>query len=131
MKKLRIITHITFVFIFTIMLSCQVDKNTDFKNYIQKIDNIPVSKSLYVFKVDSNENIIDTLGMRILKYDINKNLVFESNLQLKSDLITINYYDTLHGVIYSEVKSSNEMFSNFTTTIENGLIISANYNIYD
>lgn len=37
--------------------------------YIKRIDEIPFSKSLFVFEVDSQKNILDTLTIRKLKYD--------------------------------------------------------------
>ena len=132
MKKISNIVNITFMFVCIIILGCQSDRSSHPHEYLQKINNIPVSKTLYVFKVDLDQNIVDTLVMRTLKYDENNNLVFEKNFQLKSGLISINYYDSLNGMFYSEIKNKNEKFSDFITVIDKkGLIVSANYNIYE
>lgn len=117
--------------ILLVTISCKNQEIDALEEYIIKIDDIPVSESLYVFEVDSDKNIIDTLALRKLKYDTKNNLVFENNFQLGQRLETVNYYNSKNEMVYSEIKRDDEVISDFRVNIENGLIVSANYNIYE
>src|SRR5690606_5399442 len=123
-------SQLIILFIFFIIISCKNNKTNSLEEYIKGIDEIPISETIYIFEIDSNKNVTDTLALRKLKYDDNENLIYENNLQLKSNLETINYYDVKNGMIYSTVKQNGEIISDFKTTIEKGLIVSANYNVY-
>lgn len=114
-----------------LIVSCENYKTDTLEKQIKKIDEISVDQSLYVIQIDSNKNRIDTLALRKLKYDDDKNLIFENNIQLKLNIETINYYDTKNGMIYSEVKKNNKLISEFRVNLENDLIVSASYNIYE
>lgn len=125
----------TYQFVIFIVLlltiSCKNQEADTLKKHIKKIDDIPISQSLYIIEIDSSKNILDTIALRKLKYDVDENLIFENNFQLKLNVETINYYDPKNGMIYSEVRKNNEKISDFQVNLENGLIISANYNVYE
>lgn len=62
---------ISFGLFFTLVfmtIHCKSQENYSVE-YIKRIDEIPFSKSLFVFEVDSQKNILDTLTIRKLKYD--------------------------------------------------------------
>src|SRR5690554_601603 len=121
----------SFIFLVIFLITgCKNQEIDAIEEYINKIDNRPISETLYVFEVDSDKSIIDTLALRKLKYDDNKNLIFENNFQLKNNLETVNYYDTKNGMIYSKVKKDDEIISEFRVNLENELIISANQSVY-
>ena len=107
--------HIYALFSLTIILitSCNNQKTHSVEEYISIIDEIPISETFYVFEVDSNKNIIDTLALRSLKFDDNKNLIFEHNFQFKHNSESINYYNLNNGLIYAKVKKDDEIISDF------------------
>ena len=111
--------------------SCQNQNKDIINQHIESIDSAPDSEKVYVFEVDSNKNIIDTIALRTLKYDDNGNLIFERNFQMKNNVESLNYYDSRNGMIYSKVKKDDEIVSDFRVNLEDELIVSANYNVYD
>lgn len=110
---------------------CKNQKMGTLENQMKKIDGIPLSQSVYIIEVDSNKIIIDTLALRKLKFDDNKDLVFEKNIQLKQNLETISYYDSENGMIYSKSEKDGKKISEFRVNLENGFIISANFEVYE
>lgn len=118
---------ISFIYI---LASCKNQKNDSFEKQIYEIDKIPVSQSFYVIEIDSMKNIIDTLLLRKLKYDDEKNLIYENNTHLKLNIETENYYNKRNEVFYSKIKKNNDMFSQFWIDVENELIASATYIVY-
>src|SRR5690554_3308117 len=122
----------SFIFLVIFLITgCKNQEIDAIEEYINKIDNRPISETLYVFEVDSDKSIIDTLALRKLKYDDNKNLIFENNFQLKYNLETVNYYDSKNGMIYSKVKKDDDIISDFRVNLKGDLITSANYNVYE
>lgn len=119
---------ISFVILF---LSCENQGRDILKQRIESIDSAPISEKVYVFEVDSNKKIVDTVALRTLKYDDADNLIFEKNLQMKNNLETFNYYDLKNGMIYSKVKENGKVVSDFRVNLEDELIVSANYNVYN
>ncbi|MGB3344906.1 MAG: hypothetical protein WBA61_13445 [Aequorivita sp.] len=124
------INRFIILFIFLIS-SCDNQERDVLEEYIKKIDKIPISETSYIFEVDSEKRIMDTLALRKFKYDENKTLIFENNFQLKYNLEMINYYDTKNGIVYSETKVKDEIISDFRVNLRKGLIVSANYNVYE
>lgn len=120
-----------FIPIIILFWSCKNQDVDILKHYIESIDNTPISQKMYIFEVDSNKNIIDTIALRTLKYDDNDNLIFERNFQMKNNVESLNYYDSRNGMIYSKVKKDDKIVSDFRVNLEDGLIVSANYNVYD
>lgn len=117
-------------FIFSIQ-SCANKEVFDVEEYVKKIDNLDVNKTVYVIETDSNHTFMDTFAIRNLKYDSNKTLVFENIIQIKNVNETFNYYDSLLGMIYSVFKSEHKVFMEFKTVVKDGLITSAVYSTFD
>lgn len=111
--------------------SCDNQERDVLEEYIKKIDKIPVTETSYIFEIDSEKRIMDTLALRKFKYDENKNLIFENNFQLKYNLEIINYFDTKNGIVYSKTKVIDKTISDFRVNLKKGLIVSANYNVYE
>lgn len=98
-------------------------------DYLKSIDKLPISESFYIIQVDSKGEAIDTVALRKLKYDEDENLIYEH--QFSANIESFDYYDAQNGVIYSKVNQNNEMMLDFKTDMKDGLIVSANYNVYD
>src|SRR5690625_3711962 len=64
--------------------------------YIDKIDSLPLSESIFIINFDKENNRLDTIGLRNLKYDENNFLVYENNIQFKSNSQTFNYYNFIY-----------------------------------
>lgn len=113
-----------FILILLLTLACKNQENNIITESIKNIDNIPISETIYILDVDSDKNVLDTIALRELKFDTDKNLIFEKNFQLKYNLETVNYY-TENGLIYSKIKKDDEIISEFRVNMENELIVSA------
>ncbi len=119
------INYFPLLLVFLIM-GCENHDINATDEFVKKIDEIPVSKTVYIFEIDSNENTLDTLAQRKLKYDNENNLIFENNFQLKYNIETANYYVN-NDMIYSIVKSDNKIVSKFRGNLQNKRIVSAYY----
>lgn len=120
MKKISLGLFLTLVFM---TIHCKSQEN-NWVEYIKRIDEIPVSKSLFVFEVDSQKNILDTLAIRKLKYDKDV-LIYEENFQLKPNYLSLNYYDSKGQAIYYKILIENEIITEFIAELENERIVSA------
>lgn len=98
--------------------------------YIDKIDSLPLSESIFIINFDKENNRLDTIGLRNLKYDENNFLVYENNVQLKSKIETFNYYTSNNGMVYSKGLKNQDMIFEFWVDLEDGLILSAYHNMF-
>lgn len=98
--------------------------------YIDKIDSLDNSQSIYIFKIDSENIITDTIGIRNLKYKGENQLVYENNIQFISNSQTINYYKENIGMVYSKGLKNDEIIFEFWTDIEDGFVKTAYHNMY-
>src|SRR5690625_5816876 len=79
--------------------------------YIDKIDSLPLSESIFIINFDKENNRLDTIGLRNLKYDENNFLVYENNIQFKSNSQTFNYYNFINVMVYSiRLKNQDMIF---------------------
>lgn len=127
--KLLYVYKIAFALVFLI-ISCKGQEKDALDDYIKKINKFPIEETSYIFEVDSNKRIIDTLVLRKLKYDTDDNLIFEKKLQLRNHLLTVNYYDGKNGLIYSRVTKNDELISEYRANLKNKLIDSANQSMF-
>jgi len=98
--------------------------------YIDKIDSLPLSESIFIINFDKENNRLDTIGLRNLKYDENNFLVYENNIQFKSNSQTFNYYNFINGMVYSKGLKNQDMIFEFWVDLEDGLIQSAYHNMF-
>lgn len=124
----RVVVSLFYIFC---IQSCTNNDTFDVEGYVKKIDSLDVSKVVYLIETDSNYSFMDTIIIRKLKYDSNQALVFENIIQLKNENETLNYYDSLVGMIYSVIRSEKKVFMEYKTIIKDGLITSATYSTFE
>lgn len=107
-----------------------IAKKKPLHQYIDKIDSLPLSESIFIINFDKENNRLDTIGLRNLKFDEHNFLVYENNVQLKSKVETFNYYNFTSGMIYSKGLKNQDMIFEFWVDLENGLIQSAYHNMF-